>query len=89
MLANFLDTSLFKGEAFSEKGPAAAAAAAAGLGISFGLGLGLVFLSENHYDLGLFLILQSTFHFWEYAHVAMFHPNDLTWHCNNFECIIF
>ena len=81
---NFIDTSLFKGGAFSEKGPATAAACAAGLGIAFGLGLGLAFLSENFYDLGLFLVLQATFHFWEYTHVALFHSNDLTWHCMSY-----
>lgn len=50
------------------------------LGAAFGFGFGLVFLSENWFDFGLYLILHAFYHMWEWTYVSLFHPGELSWH---------
>lgn len=53
-----------------------------GLGFAMALGLGLIFFSGGNFvDLGLFLVLLSFFHMWEYNYVSLFHPETLSYEC--------
>jgi len=48
------------------------------LGIGFGLGLGITIFSSSMYDLGLFLISLTFFHFSEFVFVAVTDPKELS-----------
>ena len=50
------------------------------LGIFFGAGLTIFCYSES-FDIGLYLLFLSVFHFWEYVYVALFRPEELTYNC--------
>jgi len=63
---------------WSEVGHGTAVSIAFGLGTTFGLGFGLALCSENYVDFGLYMMLHSFFHLWEYIYVALFHPTELT-----------
>eukprot|EP01114_Cavostelium_apophysatum_P008087 TRINITY_DN2036_c0_g3_i1.p1 TRINITY_DN2036_c0_g3~~TRINITY_DN2036_c0_g3_i1.p1 ORF type:complete len:229 (-),score=27.15 TRINITY_DN2036_c0_g3_i1:31-717(-) len=63
---------------FSPIGHGTAVLIAFGLGGTFGLGLGLALCSETYVDWGLYLMLHSFFHMWEYIYVAMFQANELS-----------
>lgn len=51
-----------------------------GLGLLLGIGLLLVF-GTSLVDLGLYLILLSFFHMWEYTYVSLYHPETLSYEC--------
>jgi hypothetical protein len=52
-----------------------------GLGIAMATGIGCVLFSSTLVDFGLFLILLSFFHMWEYNYVSLFHPETLSYEC--------
>lgn len=53
-----------------------------GLGFIMALGIGLIcFSNGNFIDFGLFLVLLSFFHMWEYTYVSLFHPETLSYEC--------
>jgi len=51
------------------------------LGLAMMLGIALVAQSGSLVDFGLFLILLSFFHLWEYLYVSVFHPEALSYEC--------
>ncbi len=50
------------------------------LGLQLGIGLLLIF-ATSLVDLGLYLLLLSFFHMWEYAYVSLYHPETLSYEC--------
>lgn len=52
-----------------------------GLGVTMATGITLVAQMGTLVDLGLFLILLSFFHMWEYCYVSYFHAETLSFEC--------
>lgn len=54
-----------------------------GLGLTMATGIALVWQMGSLVDLGLFLILLSFFHLWEYNYVSYFHSETLSYECTS------
>lgn len=51
------------------------------LGLQLGIGILLATMTSLFSDLGLYLILLSIFHMWEYTYVSLYHPKTLSYEC--------
>jgi protein-S-isoprenylcysteine O-methyltransferase len=49
-----------------------------GLGLAMATGLALIAQCGSLVDFGIFLVLVSFFHMWEYSYVSLFHPETLS-----------
>jgi len=48
------------------------------LGMVLALGFSLVIFSQHLFDFGLYMMLLSVFHLWEFLYVCIYRPKDLT-----------
>jgi len=69
---------MWKSPAFGITGTGRAVLIAFVLGALFAMGGCFAIFTTNYVDLGLYFMLHSFFHLWEYTYVALFQPRELS-----------